>query len=838
MVDSAAPTGPLTVPKLVKDIDTGSASLSVNGIELTMTVGSMDLNEFFDAQGRPIGDWVEIEVLNRGSELWDRSKFREGAPALSGSTENLSTLMFPAANKDPKAYFVGFSMYEPCPVLVRPPRANSTPKENAMGDSFSGCDFKSEPKGQMTGSSTIVSASIAVPGNMKALKQSLWSIGGKGFNKAFQGVNLVDIKYLAQKSQQALTNGDKTITVQRTTPFQRGSDGNQNILAPAKPVDDRKLRNPSAPKSTLNPLLLDTMPDGKIFIKRGKDVPQGFTYRAPLMANMVYPPELLTILGDFAKNHPQDSMSLKSLLYAAQLWADIMASVGFQQEPLLAEKNPKPKGAQVPECSLEQFLLGFEFWLRFHEEHQLLEFIHPFRFIRALFDSEQQKTDFLPRSHLQATEVIDLLNQATTKWATLGPEIRNTMFPFSMTASNIAWPSGLSIVLEHAEYMMALLNFDNIYSYGWPSLKQRDTKEIKVAMPRIIAETRLGAQGVPIPTQAELQALYQPESSGTKPLFGTMRSFGPIWKPIALPDVEPPKEQPAFTDRVELITSYPFHLFVSETTASLIRQGVMAALENLSQEGRLNLKPDERIEMKANLIPELVNIPKTNFKRICAAPPMTIYPRPEDNSQDAPITVSLAALSTLVSKLDNHTAPLPDAWKDAHNRLRDLGKEGTLPNERTHAHVLRIIKEARAKTNQDKAALVGLSGSLKANPLAILEPAIKQVHVYVCRLIGIPATNKNEWDDLEDQASEVSRDMYALVGLVLRNINRAGKDFAKADGWGMKAHPLLDEILNGLTLKDLETLLEKEEEWLEQTIKDIAAGTHSQSSEPGVTPTA
>lgn len=746
MADSAGSTGPVTVPKLIKDIDTGSATLSVNGIKLTRTVGSMDLSGFFDAQGRPIGDWVEIEVLNRGRELCDSSIFIE----------------------------------------------------DAREDSSSECDTNSQHRGQRTGSST-----TANEGDPNILQYS-----------EIEGIyaSLLPI-------------------TQELAMFEHLSDEDS-----ADPIEPRKLRVLSAPKSTLNPLLRDTIPDGATFIRSGQQVPRGFIYRAPLIANMVYPPKLLKILGGFADEHPQDSLSLKSLLYAAQLWADI------EEEPLLAEPNSKLKGVQFSKCSLEELLLGFEFWIRFHEGHQLLEFIHPFRFVRALFDSEKQKTGFLPRCYLYEAEIIGLLDQATTKWVEMGPEIRITIFPFSMPASNISCPSDLDPEFKHEEYMIALLNFDNIHSYGWPSFKQRGEKEIKVAMPHVVAETRLGAQRFPIfLSQAQLQAIYQPKSSGTEPLFGFMRSFGPIWEPIALPSLEPPKEQPAFTDNVCKLTNTPFEQDMSESTAGLIRQSIMAVFENLSQEGILRLKPNQRIEMRANLIPLMVNIPTTNFKRICAEPPMTIYslPADEDEVQDAVITVSLTNLSNLVSKLDNHSAPLPAAWKDAHIRLRDLGKEGTLPNERTrsHARVLNIIKEARAKTNQDKAALVDLSESLKANPLAILEPAIKQVHVYVCRLVGIPATNESEWGDLEDQVSDVFMGMYAPVNLILKIIEKASKDHAKADGWGMKAETLLNDILNVLALEDLEALMKEEEESLEQAVKDIAAGTRSQSSR-GTSPTA
>ncbi|KAF5262757.1 hypothetical protein FOXYS1_6507 [Fusarium oxysporum] len=70
--------------------------------------------------------------------------------------------------------------------------------------------------------------------------------------------------------------------------------------------------------------LSEVLPQASKFLLNKHGRPRVFIYEGPYMSNMTYSEELYVALEDFAPAHPRDKLNAVALLFATQLWFDIM----------------------------------------------------------------------------------------------------------------------------------------------------------------------------------------------------------------------------------------------------------------------------------------------------------------------------------------------------------------------------------------------------------------------------------------------------------------------------------------------------------------------------------
>ncbi|KAI9158796.1 hypothetical protein HJFPF1_06794 [Paramyrothecium foliicola] len=156
--------------------------------------------------------------------------------------------------------------------------------------------------------------------------------------------------------------------------------------------------NRDEPKSQTNPILRDRLPSCDPYMYNGVQLAQappgikeygaGFVYQVPYMAIMDYPPQLLETLEEFAEfatKYPHDKLDTTAMVFAAQLWCDLQRNKTRGEEFFTVNLTNVKRSGDVPNVPLAHVLLYFEHWIRFHENFELLMYIHPFRFIDAYY---------------------------------------------------------------------------------------------------------------------------------------------------------------------------------------------------------------------------------------------------------------------------------------------------------------------------------------------------------------------------------------------------------------------------------------------------------------------
>ncbi|KAJ3531442.1 hypothetical protein NM208_g8877 [Fusarium decemcellulare] len=417
----------------------------------------------------------------------------------------------------PTGFFVGYSVYNLEPVILRASGFGDT-----TDDLSTGCALWQMSRGLIKSSEVILTAAAAVPGNISAMKTAMKS--GRSLIDVFKGRIILPQVHASRTSLKA---GRHPHVVQRDYLLRSGIDEARPPLT-CSTSQGTFYRMPSS----LYPPELRMVPNARPYIFRGKLQRRGFLYNAPYMANMCYPPLLSDKLQQFAAAHPNDTASIKSMLFAVQLWCDIKADPNRQKEAFLADEDTKKTG--IPDVPIDKFILGFEHWLRHHEEKKLLEYIHPYRFIHTFFSRDLTRSRgspfrLKPEDRLNSTEIQDLVAQVRPKLPGTLTRERFVVFPASMPGSEIPWPAGMLGYTPPTPVQTALLNFDNIYSYGLPSYSSTNRLYVKIAMPKIVASNRLGKLGFQIDPNS-VRSLRDPQSLGTASLFGGKTAIGPIWK--------------------------------------------------------------------------------------------------------------------------------------------------------------------------------------------------------------------------------------------------------------------------------------------------------------------
>lgn len=712
----------------------------------------------------------------------------------------------------PGAFFVGYSMYNLTPVVLRAAPAGTA--TSIVSDDLSmGCQLERVPGGRIESTEVILTAPAAVPGNISAMKAAMETDGN--LCDAFEG-SVQSVYGQLEASWASLLYSRHPHTVQRTALFRSGIDGPKHPLSVCQPKEPDGLFDPSRQQSASNPPKSRMLPDAQSFLFRGEARQPGFLYKAPYMANLVYPSSLLYKLRQFSGTHRHDNISIKSMLFAVQLWCDIRAHPNLQKEAFLSEGQ----GVKIQNVSIDRFILGFEHWLRHHEEKQLLEYIHPFRFMRAFFSRDSQPRDGPypeERTILDAAEIKDLVARVKAKSSAFPPSARFVVFPASMPGSKIPWPTGMLPFTPPSATEMALINFDNIYSCGLPSYEYTGRKFIRIAMPKIVANGRFSGKAFHL-KEADIRLLRDPTSPGPISLFGINTVVGPIWQAPTLPQstIGPPvNEYETMAGQWELSVQHHTPFWVTRE----VRSKMKAALDKMVSSGDIEIRSGLRIDIDNSLVPLL---------RESLEGEDSLGSTPASAHRPAKVPMmSVVRLAELLIPLQNTGPVLSVGWREARNKLRDMDVGGLDEANRTVVRVLDIIREAREQTRMDIEVLKELVESLKQNPESVTQPYFPgTVALRICRITGVDSSthwNEGAWSKL---LKVKLLDYHTMIGEKTENIlleaRKAVRYPGQAEDRGINACKLLEGLLATCGLVYQEDLLEAEYKILVRQVDELS----------------
>ncbi|RSL69327.1 hypothetical protein CEP51_012356 [Fusarium floridanum] len=554
------------------------------------------------------------------------------------------------------------------------------------------------------------------------------------------------------------------------------------------------------------------LPDAQLVLLKGSRRQPGFLYKAPYMANLLYPSLLLYELQQFSSAHPNDSLPMKSMLFAVQLWCDIKAHPRLQKEAFLVG------GQEIQDVSVDEFILGFEHWLRHHEEKQLLEYIHPFRFINAFFPRDLQLTDaFDPAENttLDAEEIMNLVARVRAKSPAFSPQARVVVFPASMPGSNIPWPTGMSPFTPPSDTEMALINFDNIYSYGLPSYGLSDRMFTQIAMPEILADERFCGDRFDI-EEAEMRLLRDPTSPNPVSLFGVNTVIGPIWKAPKLPKttISPP------ADEYETISGRwkPSGECHPPFWVARLRSTIKAALDKMISSEHIEIRHGLLLDIDASLTPFLREPLEGEYSFSDTLEPVLQQPK-------AP-RMSPMRLAEFLIPLQHTRRALSVHWRVARCKLQDMDVGGFDEANRTVAHVLDIIREAREQTKAEIKGLNELVASLENDPASVTEPFFwGTVAQRICRMVGLDAStdlDENAWAEYLMWKLDHNQAIIAEMVYYIMKPSKYERVPDQAEDLGIEIRAKLEDLITMFDFEGQGDLLEAEYQLLVQEVDEIS----------------
>lgn len=712
----------------------------------------------------------------------------------------------------PGAFFVGYSMYNLTPVLLRAAPVEAPP--SIVSDDLSiGCQLERVPGGRIESTEVILTAPAAVPGNISAMKTAMETDGT--LCDAFEGSSAQLVYGQLEASWNSLFYRRHPHIVQRTPLYKSGIDGPRHPLSVCQPKEINGLFDPTRQQSVSNPPKSRMLPDAQLFLFRGEARQPSFLYKAPYMANLVYPSALLYKLRQFSSSHPHDSISIKSMLFAVQLWCDIRAHPNLQREAFLTEGQ----GVKIQNVSVDRFILGFEHWLRHHEEKELLEYIHPFRFMRVFFSRDSHSSDGsypAEKATLDAEEIKDLVARVKAKSSTLPPSARFVIFPASMPGSKIPWPTGMLPFAPPSAIEMALINFDNIYSCGLPSYEYTDRKLIRIAMPEIVADGCFSGKAFYL-KEADIRLLRDPNSPGPMSLFGVNTVIGPIWQAPKLPQRtlgHPVDEYETLSGQWELSVQHHTPFWVTREARSKMK----TALNKMISSGDIEIRSGLRLDVDNSLVPFLRKSLEGEDSHGNTLAPVPQPPR-------VPM-MSLVRLAELLVPLQ-HTAPvLSVSWREARNKLRDMDVGGLDEANRTVVRVLDIIHDAREQTKMELKGLNELVEYLENDPEFVTQPFfLGTVAQRICRMVGIDASTDWEKDAWSKHLKAKLLGYHKIIGGKTEKIMEARKAVrypGQAEDRGIIAREMLEDLLATGDIADQEDLLEAEYQLLVHQVDELS----------------
>lgn len=506
-----------------------------------------------------------------------------------------------------------------------------------------------------------------------------------------------------------------------------------------------------------------------------------FVYKVPYMSNMDYPPELYENLAHFAKEHYRDKFNGTAMLFAVQLWVDIVDRPDRMVEPFSAHN---PEAPELPHVSLAVFLVYFETWLKFHEHLRCIQYIHPFRVMNTMFlrDIATDSDAFTTRMHILDEEAIRVLVlQGVSRRAEFPVTTRVEYFPFLMNGTSMAAPQDFQAYQPFSPTEQVLIGMPSISILGLPSLHRQEGHARLVAMPASIA--RLSFHGLTMPVMERYPANFQDvDVIGMTSQFGQLSTSGTIWAHDFMPDgdVTTIRERMWATDPA-MNPGLPLSYFV-----------------NPNMEITMMRKQRRRLAWVKHL-------GVTDIRQLTVGPDgLYGFPGMPLESEDFPWPSALQNLMAIALKDPYNRAALPEAlvlpetllgiistiagrpnlahvaWSRAAPQLQEMATnlENTRPTVRK---VLEVLKSAKSSYWSDWRSLNDLVQQAETDIGVLVgrdSSPISWIGQAMVRMVGEhadPEPSRNWWPNHEETGNRIaenSPDAFASIDLVIDQLIR------------------------------------------------------------------
>ncbi|KAH7131493.1 hypothetical protein B0J13DRAFT_678584 [Dactylonectria estremocensis] len=435
--------------RILLNRDSSSTLVALDNEVLSKTVGNIHGTGFFGLADPtslvrpPIGEWDVTEVLTCGINLWDR-EFSDPVSTfgkemqVTGDNGGVNSFIH---------FLVGYSPYTLEYVFAGPPETNTDVDHPEQDDNFSILQYRKNP------GESIIHHALAVPGNMWCLESALIQ---KNSRLVFEGggIDGTSAKALTVASYQSLD-------IAHTTPV---------VVARISP--------PPASRKEL-------LPKVDSYLLRNSEL-QCFVYKVPYLSNLVYPSELYEKLTNFARAYPDDKFNATSMLFATQLWTDLVEHPTKMVEAFMAGVRNPP---ELPHIPVGIFVAYFEAWLKVNEHLQCIQYDHPLRVISRMYQRDIQADDltFQVKRHILDDEEIRALTlRAGSRCPPLPVATRVAYLPFLMNGTTMAQPQDLN---DHAPFSpteQAMIGMPRISVLGLLSLHSQQGHKPIIAVPEAI----------------------------------------------------------------------------------------------------------------------------------------------------------------------------------------------------------------------------------------------------------------------------------------------------------------------------------------------------------------
>ncbi|KAJ3481673.1 hypothetical protein NLG97_g7764 [Lecanicillium saksenae] len=526
-----------------------------------------------DQKSNPQGEWVMMEILIRGSSMYDGQQFLSTTSSTKSKPNIWQKLAFleagtpstPANTIPPECYIVGLSMLDLEPAVLTPPRSNqNTGSEQYAQDSFDGPPIRGGViSGRILGRSVIPFHDMTVSGNLVAFKNATKKMNaGRGpadssVPSAADPQNRVGNGRPAVRShavETAFKNGEYQFGSALIKKTQRFLSEIATGVRPSPVVRIKAQAKPAAPitGSTANAALKVSSVNLVTAVIDSKRL--GFQLQlAPVMV-LEFAPGLLQQLDLFLQAHPHDLISMATALQACCLWADINAhDKRFMENALSSEKK-------VPNPSLGQVIIYFPVVLAFTEFYTLVDYCqgtwlarrswllarhafltcdnypHLFRFVdHAVSNDTNTYAGFrVNETALNESEVLRYVNEAQSRVADFKATDRLSVWPSNIPGSRMPLPKE---VQQRTTAEMAVLGIGAISQYGLQHF--REPWSIKatttlVALPKDIATDVYMRQNCTVFHGPVPDGFWYTQSKDIKSFLGPIKTSASIWEYVHL----------------------------------------------------------------------------------------------------------------------------------------------------------------------------------------------------------------------------------------------------------------------------------------------------------------
>ncbi|KAL6824095.1 hypothetical protein V8C40DRAFT_30922 [Trichoderma camerunense] len=471
--------------------------------------------------------WSLIEVLPRGRDLYDRTRFGENAPDRK-KKGNLSFQLgldhkwgmrpeeewddgfdrqrqaeWDAKREDERegprpeirpnpmvaGAYVGWSMYGHGAVFLKPARRDHpTTLTHVASASFDGNEFKMEPLGSVTGRQTILHHSLLVRGNLIPLKMF---VNGNGtFAELFRGghFTLEEIRQQSVNTLKALYRGSHVIPIMKWRPLT-----DEQFEYAAAHLDEPVFRDRELGPD--NPPWRDVICDASMLRRGGKGL-SGFCLQVPLLKTLNIPQGILKELRRILSHFPNDNITEDDSLHALFVWYGLMhtAKRGEEESVEGIRKGAKQKSASwtVPYEYLVRCILAWPHYLRWHEEMGFSEYIHFFRYVDHIFRADQERPELSTQGVTADVELLErLMLDVTSKVPNINPQTRLSLLPHMIPDSKMPRMINMEPYVFPSEGEIILSGLTSVYLKGLPCYSAHSTPPDITKMVTLCVPTRL-----------------------------------------------------------------------------------------------------------------------------------------------------------------------------------------------------------------------------------------------------------------------------------------------------------------------------------------------------------